>query len=121
MHEFGAFAGVTHPGIGNLTATTTGCLSSATITLNATNLDVAEGEGCPVGVFPNPATGTVTVTGESLCKVEIHNLLGQLVASSDCHGDSVTIDLQSLPKGVYLVTATDCDGRQYARKLAVGN
>ena len=112
---------VTHPGTGTLTATTTGCLSSATITLNATNLDVVEEEECPVGVFPNPASGSVTVTGESLCKVEVHNLLGQLVASSDCDGDSVTIDLQNLSQGVYLVTATDRDGRQHVRKLAIGN
>ena len=112
---------VTHPGSGTLTATTTGCLLSATITLNATNLDVGEEEGCPVGVFPNPASGSVTVTGDSLRKVEIHNLLGQLVASSDRNGDSVTIDLQSLPQGVYLVTATDRNGRQHTRKLAIGN
>ena len=74
-----------------------------------------------LSVHPNPASGSVTVTDESLLRVEIHNLLGQLVASSDCDGDSVTIDLQSLSQGVYLVTATDRNGRQHVRKLAVGN
>ena len=73
-----------------------------------------------MSIVPNPASGTITVTGENLRKVEIHNLLGQLVASSNCDGDSVTINLQSLSKGVYLVTATDRDGRQHVRKLTVG-
>jgi len=109
------------------------CTNSSLIPNSATNIYVlkvtdeydytaiTEQAEKSVSILPNPASGSVTVTGDSLRKVEIHNLLGQLVACANINSDSITIDLSGLTRGVYLVTATDRNGRQHARKLAVGN
>jgi len=107
-------------GQATLTATSYGCCASTgSVTLNATAFGLEEAAGSGVAIVPNPATGSVTVTAENLRKVEIHNPLGQPVASSDCDGDSVTIDLQSLPQGIYLVGITLNDGRRCTRQLVV--
>ena len=88
------------------------------ITAVFSGMGVSEHE-CEVSVYPNPAINRVTVTGENLCKVEVHNLLGQKVAAVNADSNEVTIDLSGLPQGVYLVTATDRNGRHQARKLVI--
>ena len=78
--------------------------------------DTAE-EG--ITMLPNPTSRYVTITGESLRRVEIHNVLGQKVATVNADSNEVTIDLSGLPQGVYLVETTLADGRQATGKLLV--
>ena len=74
----------------------------------------------PLQIHPNPASSSVTVGGEDIRHVEIHNLLGQKVATFDGNGnESLTIDISSLSKGVYLVTVRNKEGRSTTRKLAI--
>ena len=83
-------------------------------------LEGVQEETLDVSLFPNPANGQVTVTAEDIRRVEIRNLLGQKVATLDGNGsESVTLDLSNLPKGVYLVTVKDTEGRSRTRKLDV--
>lgn len=69
---------------------------------------------------PNPATGMVTVTGANIHEVEIHNLLGQRVAVVEGHdAESLTVSLEGLPEGVYLVSIRLADGKRCEKKLVV--
>ena len=77
-------------------------------------------EAGKVMMVPNPATSMVTVTGEGIREVEIHNLLGQRVASMEGHDtESLTVSLEGLPQGVYLVSVHLADGKRCEKKLVV--
>lgn len=70
-----------------------------------------------VQVHPNPTTGLVTVTGRSLRQVELSNVMGQHLLTAKSEGDELTLDIGSLPAGIYFVTITDEEGRKCVRKV----
>ena len=82
--------------------------------------ETGEGQRSIVDLTPNPATGMVTITGEGIREVEVHNLLGQRVASMEGHdAASLTLSLDGLPQGVYLVSVRLADGKRCEKKLVV--
>ena len=68
-------------------------------------------------LHPNPTSGLVTITGQDLKAAEVHNALGQLVATATGKGETLQIDIASLPTGVYFVCVTDEEGRKCVRKV----
>ena len=64
-----------------------------------------------ISLFPNPASGYVNVKGEENIKtIELFNQLGQLVYSNNPDNISATIDLGSIPAGLYIVTVHTGNG-----------
>ncbi len=69
-------------------------------------------------VFPNPNKGVFTLhydwqTGNETIRIEIYDMLGQLICSLTSKGDSsgqTVIDVSSQPAGVYLYRALDRSG-----------
>ena len=120
LSDFSCQVFVRTPGQATLTATTNGCHSTASILLNATPFGVGEDHGDGVEVRPNPAKDEVVVTGKGIQQVEIHNLLGQRVVSVEGHSaESLTVSLEGLPEGVYLVSVQLGDGKRHEKKLVV--
>lgn len=68
-------------------------------------------------IHPNPTTGLVTITGKELKQAKVINALGQCVATVKGEGERLTVDISSLPAGVYFVNVTDKDGRKCVRKV----
>ena len=68
-------------------------------------------------LYPNPTTGLVTVMGKDLKAAEVVNALGQCVATAQGEGERLTMDISSLPAGVYFVNITDSEGRKCVRKV----
>ena len=68
-------------------------------------------------IHPNPTTGQITITGKDLKLAEVFNALGQRVASAKGEGERMTIDISTLPAGVYMVNVTDKDGRKCVKKV----
>ncbi len=79
-----------------------------------------------IDIFPNPNTGTFTISGnlynKSEATVEIMNTLGQLVYKEDLHLKNGALDTQiklnQAPSGVYMVTLKSGDGK-YLRRMLV--
>lgn len=68
-------------------------------------------------IYPNPTTGQVTILGKDLKAAEIVNTLGQRVATAKNKGNQMTVDISSLPMGIYFVNITDSEGRKCVRKV----
>ena len=68
-------------------------------------------------VYPNSTTGLVTITGKDLKQAEVLNTLGQRVATITGEDETLQVDINGLPAGVYFVNVTDKDGRKCVRKV----
>jgi hypothetical protein len=71
-------------------------------------------EAASIELYPNPATTVVHLqVPQGIAHVEVYNMQGRLVLE----GDSTTLDVASLDKGVYLVTITDSTNKQHTTKF----
>jgi hypothetical protein len=65
-------------------------------------------------VWPNPTKGLLYIEADNINKVEIYNLLGQIVLSAE---KVETIDVSSLEKGVYFLRVSDENGLKGVTKI----
>lgn len=64
-------------------------------------------EGVKLSVYPNPGTGMYNISLSGIyakeLKVEVYNLLGELMLSDKAAGSAAVIDLSGQPNGVYIL------------------
>ena len=64
-----------------------------------------------ITLYPNPTTSEVSISSESFINsIEIYNSLGQKVYAETINSKGKTIDVSSLPSGVYVLGAKTDDG-----------
>lgn len=62
-----------------------------------------EQESVEVFVYPNPVSDKLFVSGVNVAKVQLLNLLGDVVGSYEMDLDNLTIDTSNLPSGSYVM------------------
>ena len=72
-------------------------------------------------LYPNPTNGNFTVEGTNVAKVEVYNLVGQMVYTSHLSllTSHLTINADNWNKGMYLVNITNQNGAVETKKLVV--
>jgi len=75
---------------------------------------VGESAETAIQVWPNPTHGLLHIEAEDMDKVEICNLLGQVVLQAE---KVETIDLSNLEKGIYFVMVSDKKGMKTVTKI----
>mgnify|MGYP002622751766 FL=1 len=63
-----------------------------------------------VKVYPNPTEGRLTIEAEALRQVTVFNPMGQIVAQKETTGNQVTVDLQGVAAGLYLLRVATENG-----------
>ncbi|MCL2074599.1 MAG: T9SS type A sorting domain-containing protein [Marinilabiliaceae bacterium] len=72
-------------------------------------------------IYPNPATGSVTISGVGLSRVEIYDIQGRKFAEySDLKGTLFIDDLKKYESGVYVLKIWSEDGGLVVERLVVG-
>lgn len=71
-----------------------------------------------IQVYPNPTMGEVIIEAEGLSHIQIVNLQGQTVYSTNVVDGQIHIDLSQMAKGIYLMHI-EAKGRQVVRKIVV--
>lgn len=71
-----------------------------------------------VALYPNPTCGLIQIEGESIAKVEVFNLLGQMIYGQQVI-KSVNIDATYWNKGVYLAIITKENGVVEMKKIVL--
>ncbi len=72
-----------------------------------------------VAIFPNPASQYVNIVCEEVPgRIQLMNLYGQVVFTSETHEKEICIPVSSLPKGVYVVVV-EIKKRLISKKLVI--
>ena len=75
---------------------------------------VAESTESAIKVWPNPTNGVLHIEADNTNKVEIYNLMGQIVLQAE---KVETIDLSDLEKGVYFLIVSNKNGARTVTKV----
>ena len=101
-------------------STLAGCndtITSSIFTVTASTTEVNNVSIPQAYIYPNPAHTEITIFARDITNVTISNLLGQMLISKDCNTNQISINIESLPSGVYVVILTDIDGRKTIKKI----
>ena len=71
-------------------------------------------ETTAIQVWPNPTTGILHIEADAIDKIEVCNLMGQIVLTAK---KVETIDMSHLEKGIYFLMVSDNDGRKNVTKI----
>ena len=90
------------------------CDSVVGLNLFYTMDDVTEASENDIQVWPNPTNGVLHIAANPNNKVEIRNLLGQMVL---CAENTSEINISALENGVYFLRVYDKKGRNNVTKI----
>jgi sugar lactone lactonase YvrE len=97
-----------------------GCSMYTCVTIKSTLGIVNINNSSSINIYPEPATGSFTLTGISQGQViELYNYTGQKVLSVISHQLSTSIDISTMPDGIYLIRILNRDGSVFAAKKIV--
>ena len=66
-----------------------------------------------LSIYPNPATDKITLSGMRLQSLQVCDIAGKpMIGHSNIDKDEYTIDISSLPNGVYMIKAEDNKGNK---------
>ena len=74
-------------------------------------------------IYPNPTDDLlhIELAGGEIANVALYDLQGRMVAGVHAgtrqQGETATLNVKSVPAGVYLLRVTDADGKEYHRKI----
>lgn len=73
-----------------------------------------------VSFYPNPAQNFVDIESSSIInRVELFNLEGQLISAIEDNRRVLTLQLDDVNSGIYVVRITDAEGNTHSEKLVV--
>ncbi len=78
---------------------------------------IADNHVDDVQVFPNPVEHQLTVSGDGFHRIELYNLMGQLLRAEANVSDKCIIPVQDYPVGVLLLKVYRTDGSVTVRKV----
>ena len=81
------------------------------VSLSTTDVAVNEHNQIEVSVYPNPASNFVQVTSDQIQRVEIYNMMGQLVFEQNYNDAHVIIPTNGMTPGSYAVVVSTRDSR----------
>ena len=67
------------------------------------NVSVDENPLANVKLYPNPASGQMTIEADNLTSVRVYNPIGQFVMEVAANDGSAVLDLSDLQSGIYMV------------------
>lgn len=109
----------TSAGWGELRAWTEGesCNLDTTLFINAQFFGLDEESEESIKIYPNPTQGTITIDGDNLREVKVHNVFGQEIFRNVCNNNSHVINMERCCPGLYFIEIVTPSRRFY--KLVV--
>ncbi len=80
------------------------------VSMTVTDVSVNEHNQIEVKIYPNPATNFVQVSSDQIQRVEVYNMMGQLVFEQNYNDSQVVISTTGMAPGTYAVKVTATSG-----------
>ena len=99
-----------------------GCSNSDSVQITVFDgTGIENPENPEIEIFPNPSYGKFTIKGENLQSVEIRNITGKVIYSSDDFksSDEFHFDLKAEAKGIYFVKVVGKDFVEYRKLILI--
>lgn len=112
----------TSAGWGELRAWTEGesCNLDTTLFINAQFFGLDEESEESIKIYPNPTQGTITIDGDNLREVKVHNVFGQEIFRNVCNNNSHVINMERCCPGLYFIEiVTPC--RRFYKLVVLTN
>ena len=90
--------------------------ASTTITVEGT-IGIDEINTHNIRLYPNPASSQINVEGIGMIRVTITDIMGRTVIDIPANGDKLSINVGSLPKGVYFLQTRGDNGDSTTHKF----
>lgn len=105
----------TSAGWGELRAWTEGesCNLDTTLFINAQFFGLDEESEESIKIYPNPTQGTITIDGDNLREVKVHNVFGQEIFRNVCNNNSHVINMERCCPGLYFIEIVTPSRRFY--------
>ena len=71
---------------------------------------IAEDDDNAIAIYPNPTNGAISIEAECLQRIEVYNIIGQLIEKRQVDGDMFDYDLSGHEAGIYLIRIETADG-----------
>ena len=75
----------------------------SSMTINVKNSTDVDEYGFEAKIYPNPTNGIVTIEAESLQRLTVVNVLGQIMYDNETEGDYAQIEMSQFGTGTYLI------------------
>lgn len=88
--------------------------STGTIGINETTSNTS------ISIYPNPATDQLNLVGidtKEIVALQIFDLIGKVIYSTDINSESITIDVNNFNSGSYLIRFLDADGVSVTKRF----
>ena len=97
-----------------------GCSASASKTITVSgSVSIAQIESARVRIYPNPASNSFVVQAEGMRRISLLNVLGQHIMEINATQSVQTINVSTLPKGVYMVRIEMTNGGMSTKKVVL--
>ncbi|WP_291085787.1 Ig-like domain-containing protein [Flavobacterium sp. BFFFF1] len=85
-------------------------------TVFVSTLSIADANDQKLSAYPNPTKGMLNISGATVIEnVVVYNLLGQVVLKKEISGNNGSIDVSSLPNGIYNVRIASAEAEKSIR------
>jgi hypothetical protein len=91
------------------------CLDNFTTISNAIGVQEITKTDIAFQFYPNPATNAITITSESLAKIEVLDMSGRVLLSETMVNASQEIDIRNLVAGIYMIKLSNDKGQAIRR------
>jgi hypothetical protein len=74
-----------------------------------------------INLYPNPSNGKISISSKDfeINKIQIYNLLGELMFEDNALGTPSQVDLSHLSNGMYVVKIMDSESNSKVRSLVI--
>ena len=80
------------------------------VTILGNCTSITEDDENAIAISPNPTNGAISIEAECLQRIEVYNIIGQLIEKRQVDGDMVDCDLSGHEAGIYLIRIETANG-----------
>ena len=89
------------------------------IIVNDNNIDVKEEKLSELLIYPNPTNGIINIKSENMLKIQLFNILGNIITEEKITQNNTSINIENFAKGIYFLKVFMLNGNYRIEKIVL--